>query len=80
MYIRGKGEVFLLDRDNSVFACSLLSFPARAQGAHISDTLLDGVMREREPSDCVPFTLSLCRNWLRISYLMVCGLAIWLMT
>ena len=48
MYIRGKGEVFLLDRDNSVFSCSLLSFPARAQGAHISDTLLDGVMRERE--------------------------------
>ena len=43
MYIRGKGEVFLLDRDNSVFACAVLTFPARSQGEHISDTLLDGV-------------------------------------
>ena len=45
MYIRGKGEVFLVDRDNSVFSCSSLSFPARAEEEHLVDTLLDGVSR-----------------------------------
>lgn len=43
MYIRGKGEVFLLDRDNSVFAVAALSFPSHTPGQHLADTLLDGV-------------------------------------
>lgn len=80
MYIRGKGEVFLLDRDNSVFTCSLLTFPARAQAEHISDTLLDGVIRGRGITDLSPPSPPLHRNWLKISYQMVYGLAIWSMT
>ena len=43
MYIRAKGEVFLLDRDDCVFACAALIFPANTAGDHLSDTLLDGV-------------------------------------
>ena len=43
MYIRAKGEVFLLDRDDCVFACAALIFPANTAGEHLSDTLLDGV-------------------------------------
>lgn len=43
MYIRDKGEIFLLDRDNSVFACSVLTFPARTEGQYLTDTILDGV-------------------------------------
>jgi mRNA-capping enzyme len=45
MYIRGKGEVFLVDRDNSVFSCPVLTFPA-SSGGHLSDTLLDGELVE----------------------------------
>ena len=43
MYIRTKGEIFLVDRDNSVFSCPVLTFPSTAEGKHMSDTLLDGV-------------------------------------
>jgi mRNA-capping enzyme len=46
MYIRGKGEVFLLDRDNSVFSCPVLTFPSRAETGHLADTVLDGELVE----------------------------------
>ena len=59
MYIRRKREVFLLDRDNSVFSCTLLTFPARAPGEHISDTLLDGVCVKLLLSLPLPLSLSL---------------------
>lgn len=44
MYIRGRGEVFMIDRDNAVFQVPDLSFPSRARpDDHLTDTLLDGV-------------------------------------
>ena len=44
LYIRGKGAVYLIDRDNSVFSAPLLSFPARKrQGSHLGETLADSV-------------------------------------
>jgi mRNA-capping enzyme len=43
MYIGGRGRVFMLDRDNSVFRVSSLSFPQRKDlDAHLQNTLLDG--------------------------------------
>ncbi len=44
MYIRERGAVFMLDRDNAVFQVPHLSFPTRGKtGEHLRDTLLDGV-------------------------------------
>ena len=44
MYIRGPGAVYMLDRDNAVFQVPHLTFPARGKpGAHLRETLLDGV-------------------------------------
>ena len=44
MYLKGPGEVYLLDRDNSVFVAPQLSFPARKRlGDCVKDTLVDGV-------------------------------------
>ncbi len=44
MYIRARGEVFMLDRDNSVFPVTQLSFPDRKNpGEFIRETLVDGV-------------------------------------
>ena len=44
MYIRGKGAVYMLDRDNAVFQVPQLSFPSRGRpGEHVKDTLMDGV-------------------------------------
>ncbi len=44
MYIRGRGEVYMLNRSNTVFRVLHLSFPSgRHPGDHITETLLDGV-------------------------------------
>ena len=44
MLIDGTTEVFMIDRDNSVFHVSNLEFPFRKDlRMHLSNTLLDGV-------------------------------------
>lgn len=44
MLINGKNEVFMIDRDNSVFHIANLEFPFRKDPrVHLSNTLLDGV-------------------------------------
>ena len=46
MLIAGKGEVYLFDRNNTVFAAPMFVFPRRKQpNEHIKDTLVDGVSR-----------------------------------
>lgn len=46
MLIDGTNEVFMIDRDNSVFHVSNLEFPFRKDlRIHLSNTLLDGVSR-----------------------------------
>ena len=79
MYIRGKGEVFLLDRDNSVFSCPMLTFPSRAETQHLSDTLVDGVCLV-QCSTIHHFCLPLPRSWLKTSCPMVFAHATWSMT
>ncbi|KAM3602318.1 uncharacterized protein V6R79_001826 [Siganus canaliculatus] len=45
MLIDGKNEVFMIDRDNTVFHIANLEFPVRkAKHIHLSNTLLDGEM------------------------------------
>lgn len=42
--INGKKEVYMIDRDNSVFHIDNLEFPFRKDPrVHLSNTLLDGV-------------------------------------
>ena len=44
MYIRGRGEVYMLNRSDAVFRVPYLSFPSgRHLGEHLTETLLDGV-------------------------------------
>ncbi|CAB3995497.1 mRNA-capping enzyme [Paramuricea clavata] len=43
MYIKGRHEIYLIDRDNAVFEAPQLTFPQRkSPHAHVEDTLLDG--------------------------------------
>ena len=45
MLIRGKNEIFMLDRDLAVYRVNNMTFPRRkAPNEHITDTLLDGEM------------------------------------
>ncbi|XP_064392433.1 mRNA-capping enzyme-like isoform X2 [Halichondria panicea] len=45
MYIRGRGEVYMLNRSDAVFRVPYLSFPSgRHLGEHLTETLLDGEM------------------------------------
>lgn len=45
MYIKKEKEVFFIDRDNSVFGVSNITFPYRKNlQVHLHDTLLDGEM------------------------------------
>lgn len=45
MYIKGKNEVYCIDRDNCVFKVNNLAFPFKKDlSVHIKDTLLDGEM------------------------------------
>ena len=44
MLINGKNEVFMIDRDNTIFHIANLEFPFRKDPRiHLSNTLLDGV-------------------------------------
>ena len=44
MYVKGRHEVYLMDRDNTVFCAADICFLARKRpGEHITDTLVDGV-------------------------------------
>ncbi len=44
MLIDGKDDVYMIDRDNSVFHIASLEFPFRKDlRIHLSNTLLDGV-------------------------------------
>lgn len=44
MLINGKNEVFMIDRDNSIFHIANLEFPFRKDPRiHLANTLLDGV-------------------------------------
>ena len=44
MYIKSRDEIYMVDRDNAVFAVPQLSFPARKRpGEFINETLVDGV-------------------------------------
>lgn len=44
MLINGRNEVFMVDRDNSVFHIDNLEFPFRKDPSiHLANTLLDGV-------------------------------------
>ncbi|XP_070533802.1 mRNA-capping enzyme-like isoform X2 [Ptychodera flava] len=42
MLIDGRGEIYMFDRDNTVFAVPQLTFPKRKEDGHISNTLIDG--------------------------------------
>ncbi|RNA22860.1 mRNA-capping enzyme isoform X1 [Brachionus plicatilis] len=43
MYINGRGRIYMLDRDNSVFCVHNLSFPDRSDlDRHLTSTLVDG--------------------------------------
>ncbi|XP_077990812.1 mRNA-capping enzyme-like [Glandiceps talaboti] len=44
MLIDGPGEVYMFDRDNTVFAIPQLVFPKRKEDGHLANTLLDGEM------------------------------------
>ncbi|KAF0023746.1 hypothetical protein F2P81_024376 [Scophthalmus maximus] len=51
MLINGKNEVFMIDRDNSIFHIANLEFPARkTPRVHLSNTLLDGVTQDPIPN------------------------------
>lgn len=44
MYIKGEGEIYLINRDNAVFVAPQIRFPARKRPDDVvRDTLVDGV-------------------------------------
>ena len=44
MYIKDKEQIYLIDRDNSVFSAPGICFPSRKKtGEHVKDTLADSV-------------------------------------
>ncbi|CAF0976501.1 unnamed protein product [Brachionus calyciflorus] len=52
MYINGRGRIYMLDRDNSVFCVHNLSFPDRQDlDRHLTSTLIDGeFVMDQDPS------------------------------
>ena len=47
LYIRGPGQVYLLDRDNTVFLAKNLLFPLRkSPDGHVTETLADSVSQD----------------------------------
>ena len=53
MYIKGPGEVYMLDRDNSVFKVHIIDFPARKRpGDGVRSTLVDGVSYHGDVACC----------------------------
>lgn len=63
MLVDGKNEVYMIDRDNSIFHVSNLEFPFRKDlRTHLTNTLLDGV-RSVLYNNCNDFSnLFLFRN------------------
>ena len=48
MLILREGEVYLIDRDNNVFAAPQFHFPQRKiPKEHVYDTLIDGVREQK---------------------------------
>lgn len=43
MLVQGDGEVYFIDRDNSVFQVNGLTFPHVREDRCLRDTLMDGV-------------------------------------
>ena len=44
LFIRDKEQIYLVDRDNSVFSVPRISFPSRKRlGEHVRNTLADSV-------------------------------------
>lgn len=44
LYIRDKGQIYLIDRDNSVFSAPGVAFPSRKRpGEHLKECLADSV-------------------------------------
>lgn len=43
MLVQGDGEVFFIDRENSVFEVNGLTFPHLRENRCLRDTLMDGV-------------------------------------
>ena len=49
MYIKERGKIYMIDRDNSVFCVHNLTFPYRKDlNRHLENTLLDGVIKNNE--------------------------------
>ena len=68
MYINGPREVYLIDRDNSVFVAPQIVFPARKRpGDYVKDTLVDGV------SQCVCVRVYMCFSQLYTLYYVMQG-------
>lgn len=43
MLVQGDGEIFFIDRENSVFEVTGLTFPHVRENRNLRDTLMDGV-------------------------------------
>jgi len=43
MLVQGDGEIFFIDRENSVFEVNGLTFPHLRENRCLRDTLMDGV-------------------------------------
>lgn len=59
LYIKGRGAVYLIDRDNSVFSAPMFLFPARKKpDDHLMDTLIDSVGSLYSVSDLMSCIIS----------------------
>lgn len=64
MLILKQGEVYFLDRDNSVFTTDKFTFPRRKNpDEHIFDTLIDGVSETLKFSLIYHYIIKLELNW-----------------
>lgn len=61
LYIRGPGQVYLLDRDNTVFLAKTLSFPSRkSPDGHVTETLADSVSYSAHVCDLIVLVNVMC--------------------
>lgn len=77
MLIDGRNEVYMIDRDNSVFHVANLEFPYRKDmRIHLSNTLLDGVRLQPRNSFSNPFTKHFSQTYVydRRVYVVTCFL------
>ena len=66
MYVRREEEVYMLDRDNAVFAVPNLKFPSgKRPGQHVKETLIDGVSHYHCSLLAVPLYCT-SRRWFSI--------------